>query len=68
MERSLSSSLPTLNPTHRHWLHRLLAALQQWRHNARSRRQLAKLDAYLLSDAGITESDRLAEISKPFWR
>jgi uncharacterized protein YjiS (DUF1127 family) len=68
MERSLSTGLPTLTPTHRQGISHLLATLQLWGRNIRSRRQLAKLDAYLLSDAGITESDRLAEISKPFWR
>ncbi len=68
MERSLSSSLPILTPAHRHGVSRLLTTLQLWGRNIRSRRQLAKLDARLLSDAGISESDRLAELDKPFWR
>ena len=68
MERSLSTGLPTLTPTHRQGISRLLATLQLWGRNIRSRRQLAKLDARLLSYAGISESDRLAELDKPFWR
>lgn len=68
MERSLSTALPNLNHAHRHGFHRLLATLQLWGRNIRSRRQLAKLDARLLSDAGISESARLAELDKPFWR
>ena len=68
MERSLDSDLSPSLPTPRHWFYRLLATLLLWRRNARGRRQLAKLDTRLLSDAGITESDRLAEMDKPFWR
>ena len=68
MERSLDSDLPPSTPAPRHWLYRLLAALLLWHRNAHGRRQLAKLDPRLLSDAGITESDRLAEMDKPFWR
>lgn len=68
MERSLSTNLHTFNPAYRHGVSRLLATLQLWGRNIRSRRQLAKLDAQLLSDAGISECDRLAELDKPFWR
>jgi uncharacterized protein YjiS (DUF1127 family) len=68
MDRSLSSSLPTFNPARRHWPARLLATLHLWARNIRSRRQLARLDARLLGDAGISESERLAELDKPFWR
>lgn len=68
MERSLSNTLPAFDPAHRHWLSHALASLQRWRRNARTRRQLAKLDARLLSDAGISNSERWAELDKPFWR
>lgn len=45
-----------------------LQALRQWLHNTRTRRQLAELDSRQLADLGISPSERVAEISKPFWR
>lgn len=68
MERSLSNTLPAFGPARRHWLSHALASLRRWLRNARTRRQLAKLDERLLSDAGISNSERLAELDKPFWR
>lgn len=47
---------------------RLLAGLQTWRQNSRTRRQLAQLDARQLADTGITQAERDAELDKPFWR
>ena len=47
---------------------RLLATLVTWQRRLISRRQLARLDARLLADAGISEAQRHAELSKPFWR
>jgi uncharacterized protein YjiS (DUF1127 family) len=35
--------------------------------NHRSRAQLARLDARLLADIGISEAQRQAELRKPFW-
>lgn len=35
---------------------------------ARQRRQLAELDARLLKDIGLTESDVLRETAKPIWK
>jgi uncharacterized protein YjiS (DUF1127 family) len=46
----------------------LIAALLLWQRRIVSRRQLARLDARLLADAGISEAQRHAELSKPFWR
>ncbi|TLP76432.1 DUF1127 domain-containing protein [Pseudomonas nitroreducens] len=42
--------------------------LRQWHQNARTRRQLAELTSLQLADLGISPSDRVREISKPFWR
>jgi len=39
-----------------------------WAKRARSRRELAQLDEYALSDIGLTRADILREMSKPFWR
>ncbi|MEX6500479.1 DUF1127 domain-containing protein [Pseudomonas zhanjiangensis] len=47
---------------------RMVAALLTWQRRRTSRRQLARLDARLLADAGISEAQRHAELSKPFWR
>lgn len=70
MERTLSSDLffePSSSTTSALPL-RLLATLLTWQRRMVSRRQLARLDARLLADAGISEAQRHAELSKPFWR
>jgi uncharacterized protein YjiS (DUF1127 family) len=67
MERTLrrqQSSSVQANPL---WL-RSYAILRQWQQNLRTRRQLAKLNAQQLADAGISEAQRQAELDKPFWR
>lgn len=47
---------------------RMFSTLMLWQRRIVSRRQLARLDARLLADAGISEAQRHAELSKPFWR
>lgn len=47
---------------------KLLQTLRQWLHNARTRRQLAQLGSRELADLGISHCERMAELSKPFWR
>ncbi len=47
---------------------RALSTLLLWQRRMTSRRQLARLDSRLLADAGISESQRYEELSKPFWR
>ncbi|TRX72872.1 DUF1127 domain-containing protein [Pseudomonas mangiferae] len=47
---------------------RVLANVVLWQRRILSRQQLARLDARLLADAGISEAQRQAELSKPFWR
>ncbi|MDE3739546.1 MULTISPECIES: DUF1127 domain-containing protein [Pseudomonas] len=72
MDRTLTASAhPTQSPTGlpaAPWYLRLFATLAQWARNARTRRQLAKLDGRALADVGISPSDRFAELEKPFWR
>ncbi|MEN0104828.1 MAG: DUF1127 domain-containing protein [Pseudomonas sp.] len=70
MDRTLSptASQPALPATPNHWLLRLVAAITIWRRNARTRRQLARLDDRQLADAGISACDRDMELEKPFWR
>lgn len=47
---------------------RVFSTLMLWRSRIVSRHQLARIDARLLADAGISEAQRHAELSKPFWR
>ncbi|MHA6491676.1 DUF1127 domain-containing protein [Pseudomonas borbori] len=71
MERTLSSDLfvsSTQSNADVALPLRVAATLLQWQRRLVSRRQLARLDARLLADAGISEAQRHAELSKPFWR
>ena len=47
---------------------RMFSTLMLWQRRIISRSQLARLDARLLADAGISEAQRQNELSKPFWR
>jgi uncharacterized protein YjiS (DUF1127 family) len=47
---------------------RALATLSVWHRRIVSRNELARLDARMLADAGITEAQRYEELHKPFWR
>lgn len=49
-------------------LARAVATVKTWTMRARSRRQLAQLDAYLLDDIGLTNADVARESDKPFWQ
>jgi uncharacterized protein YjiS (DUF1127 family) len=70
MERTLSSELFYENTENVKsvWPLRAFANLMLWQRRISSRHQLARLDARLLADAGISESQRYEELSKPFWR
>lgn len=71
MERTLSSDMvfeSNAQQSHASLPLRALSNLLLWQRRLSSRRQLARLDARLLADAGISEAQRYAELSKPFWR
>jgi uncharacterized protein YjiS (DUF1127 family) len=71
MERTISSDLffeNTASSEKAVWPLRAFANLMLWQRRISSRHQLARLDARLLADAGISESQRYEELSKPFWR
>lgn len=69
MNRPLDLSLPkTRQSSLAHTLGRLFAALGRSLERARTRRLLAQLDDQQLGDLGLSSSDRIAEIDKPFWR
>jgi len=50
------------------WPGRLFRGLAYSLERARTRRLLAQLDGRQLSDLGISHSDRVKELDKPFWR
>ncbi|MDF2488616.1 MAG: hypothetical protein K0S77_1238 [Pseudomonas sp.] len=71
MERTLSSDMvfeSNAQQSHASLPLRALSNLLLWQRRLSSRRQLARLDARLLADAGISEAQRYEELSKPFWR
>jgi len=43
------------------------AAIAAWAAARRERRALARLDARLLADIGLTEEDAAREAARPFW-
>ncbi|APC16649.1 hypothetical protein BLL42_13275 [Pseudomonas frederiksbergensis] len=59
---------PTRKPSLLKFMARLIAATGRSMVRARTRRLLAQLNEQQLSDIGISHSDRLAELDKPFWR
>lgn len=63
----LSTAIPLFTPAWRVTAS-VLAMLRGWRRRARSRRELAQLDARLLRDIGLDRARALHEASKPFWR
>lgn len=65
MEQTFSPSLAPSRPTPQTDLR---ATLKRWLTNIRTRRQLALLDERLLADAGISQSERDAEMNKAFWQ
>jgi len=46
---------------------RVVPMVRVWRHRAISRGHLAKLDAALLDDIGLTSVQVRVECAKPFW-
>jgi uncharacterized protein YjiS (DUF1127 family) len=67
MEHTFSSTSPTSQTSQPQWLGQLRATFSIWQRNARTRRQLAALNDRLLSDAGISPSERRDELDKAFW-
>jgi uncharacterized protein YjiS (DUF1127 family) len=53
---------------YRRLLRQTASTLAKWLRLAYERRQLSQLDIRELSDLGISPGERMAELSKPFWR
>ncbi|TWI57366.1 uncharacterized protein YjiS (DUF1127 family) [Pseudomonas duriflava] len=71
MERTLSSDSfvsSTSSSARAPLFLRALATLATWQRRVASRNELARLDARMLADAGISEAQRYEELHKPFWR
>jgi uncharacterized protein YjiS (DUF1127 family) len=49
-------------------LTRIVKMIREWRHRARSRRDLMALDARALWDVRLTRADAMKEAGKPFWQ
>lgn len=60
--------MDTRTPLYRQLLSKSASTLAKWARQTHERRQLAQLDYRELSDMGISPSDRLTELAKPFWR
>jgi uncharacterized protein YjiS (DUF1127 family) len=50
------------------WLRRLRVGVARLRERQRQRAALARLDARLLRDIGLTAQQARAEVRKPIWR
>ncbi len=68
MERTLDTTSQTFRQPRTQWLVHLYATFRRWQLNASTRRRLAQLDERQLADVGVSPSDRLRELDKPFWR
>lgn len=49
-------------------LRRVVLLLRLWQQRTRTRQQLASLDDHQLADIGVSRSERMEELEKPFWR
>jgi uncharacterized protein YjiS (DUF1127 family) len=58
----------TCTPSGRGLLQKLAARIALMIERARTRQHLAELSDQQLADIGISHSDRIAELDRPFWR
>ena len=68
--RDTAVSLPSKHPGLK-WLpmlKRVVSTASSWAENARTRRHLAELTDQQLADIGVSRSERMEELDKPFWR
>ena len=59
-------TLTTVLPT-RHFTTHPIVSIRQMFGVRRQRKALAKLDAALLTDIGVSKADARAEVKRPFW-
>lgn len=67
-ERQMHGGWPPPHRRSRHPWREALAVMHCWYERVRQRGELARLDARMLRDIGVTPSEAAAEYAKPFWR
>jgi len=60
--------IPASTPNLASAAQRLVDTLLLWQERSRQRQHLATLDARMLGDMGLSRSDVVSEVAKPFWR
>lgn len=65
---NISQYLPTCSEPKGFSAGQIIAKAKLWANRSRQRKQLARLDARLLADIGITAEQVKLEIAKPFWK
>ena len=65
---NISQFLPTCEVPKGFSVMQMIRKAKFWANRSRQRKQLARLDARLLADVGITQEQANVETSKPFWR
>jgi len=50
------------------WFSILRSQLDIWKERSRQRKALTQLSPYLLKDIGVSRSDAINEVQKPFWK
>ncbi|OYU19354.1 MAG: hypothetical protein CFE34_05765 [Rhodobacteraceae bacterium PARR1] len=66
--RTATFALPAHLPPLSRALVALALAVARWDDRRRSRHALARLDAHILTDIGLTPDRARDEVEKPFWR
>lgn len=67
-ERAMRGGWPPRRREPADFFRAALALVRCWRNRVRQRQELARLDARLLRDIGVTAADAERECNKPFWR
>lgn len=65
---NISQYLPTCEAPNGFSLKQIAARIKFWVRRSQQRKQLARLDARMLADIGITQDQADIEVSKPFWK
>ncbi len=65
---NISQYLPTCEASSELFVDRVIAKIKFWASRSRQRKQLARLDARMLMDIGITAEQVKVELAKPFWK
>jgi uncharacterized protein YjiS (DUF1127 family) len=67
-QNNISKYLSTCETPKGFAFQQIIAKVKTWENRSRQRKQLAKLDARMLADIGITAEQVTVEVAKPFWK